>query len=179
MAAKLLFVVLSSSFFPCVSGQQPAPITDPSCIPFNITRGPTLTASCEAHCVPHTAQSYDFAAPNTTHPNIIDRHTVCRCVNSTGGLVSECSDVEMDVWNRSVGVKADCGEYNITSGTTCQEFCSEIDPKAYRFKGSGANLQCYCASNPQFQICGSGARSMFRPSLFSLASVVMFFGFLV
>lgn len=129
-----------------------------SCMDYNITMGETLEADCESLCSPDSFETFDYAAPNEEAADVIDRTTVCRC-SSGGNVTFECFDVYPGVWEIGGEVK-ECEEFNITSGTTCQDFCLDIDPVAYTFnyEGSSENINCYCAS-PPIQICGSSAAS--------------------
>ena len=160
-AAMMMFMCTQ---VPVVRGQE-------SCLAYNITRGETLKADCEAHCSPNQAEPFDFAGPNKDSSSILDRTTVCRCTNGVN-TTFECSDVEPNVWDTDVELK-ECEVYNITSGTTCKEFCSDIDPIAFQYEGSGDSFKCYCA-DPPTQICGnSGALSSFRFGLSVVSLLVV------
>ena len=116
-------------------------------------------------------ETFDYAAPNEETSSILDRTTVCRCTNGVN-TTFECFDVEPNVWDTDTELK-ECEEYNITSGTTCKEFCSDIDPIAFQYEGSGDSFKCYCA-DPPTQICGnSGALSSFRFGLSVVSLLVV------
>ena len=147
-----------------------------SCLPFNITKGETLEANCAAHCSPDISEHFDWAAPNETDPNILDRNIFCRCKADEETVTFECSDVEEGVWDKTDATD-NCDDFNITSGTTCKNFCKDIDT-AFKYKGSGSNVQCWCAS-PPVKICGSGA-TLTGPGLFVvLCSAIQIILFLV
>ena len=153
-----------------VNGQVP---DKESCLDYNITKGETLKANCEAHCSPLSMEAFDYAAQNEVTPSILDRNTVCRCLNATGGIEFECWNVEPDVWDTSVPPEEDCGEYNITSLSSCEEFCAAIDPLSYQFTGSGDNIECFCAT-PPVKICGtSGASSLYHAVMLVLATTFL------
>ena len=144
---------------------------DISCLSLNITKGETLESDCANYCSPITHKAYDWAAPNEIDPNIIDRSTVCRCLNDDNATTFECLDVDPGVWDTSVGVKK-CDEYNITSGPTCKEFCAEIDPLSFDYSGSGSNLQCFCGT-PLFQICGTSGSARNHDLLATAGSAIL------
>lgn len=155
---------------------------DEICSAYNISKGETLQADCENVCdVGTTVEVFDWAAANVDEPNIIDRTTVCRCTlpstveGEEGEVTFECFEVTPNVWDTSVGVLS-CEEYNITSGTTCKEFCLDIDPIAFDFSGSVGAIQCGCGT-PLIQICeDSGAWSLRNYNLmaFGMSLVVTF-----
>ncbi len=142
-----------------------------SCADYNITQGATLVPVCEDFCSPDSFETFDFAAPNEDATNIIDRTTVCRCT-SGANVTFECLDVEPSVWDTNVEAK-DCEEYNITSGTSCKDFCSDIDPVAFMYDGSGDNINCYCAS-ASIKICGKSAAPSLSVGLPILFGSVLF-----
>jgi hypothetical protein len=152
-----------------VAGQD----DESSCLFHNISKGETLGSDCEKWCSPYSYASFDWAAPSEDDAKIIDRNTVCRCLDASNASVGECLDVETGVWDKSAGVK-DCEEYNITSGTTCKEFCLDIDPLAFKFSGSGSNVECSCASNPFIKICEkSGSARTSHPGFVSFGSAIL------
>jgi hypothetical protein len=134
---------------------------DKSCADFGILKGEGLEIGCQQHCLADNFEVFDWAASRSSDPNIVDRNTWCRCLDPLfGNTTFECSDIEEEVWNLATPLKV-CDALNVTSGTTCEEYCkSNIDPKAFEFKGSGPTLQCFCGSNPQLHICGTVSGAM-------------------
>lgn len=171
MRSRIVKVIASAATATILCIEVPLVRGQESCLDYNITRGETLQDDCKAHCSPSQFEAFDFAGPNEDASNILDRTTVCRCTNGVNATF-ECSDVEPNVWDTETELK-ECGEYNITSGTTCKEFCSDIDPLAFQYDGSGDSVQCYCA-DPPVQICGSsGALSIFRFGLSVVSLIVV------
>lgn len=67
-------------------------------------------------------------------------------------------------------VKEDCGEYNITSGNDCIDYCSEIDPAAYDVAVVEGKVT-YCDCGEGRQICGdsdTASVSVFGDGLLAL-----------
>lgn len=168
---KVLTAIASTAMWMMICADVGVVDGQESCLDYNITRGETLIDDCEAHCSPSQSEAFDFAGPNKENSNILDRTTVCRCTNGVN-VTFECSDVEPNVWNTSIELK-ECADYNITSGPSCKDFCSDIDPKAFQYEGSGDSLKCYCA-DPSVRICGSSdALSVFRFGLSVVSLIVV------
>jgi hypothetical protein len=110
-----------------------------SCSDNGIVPGDELNATCTTKCGVDDFEIFDYAEVSQDDPNILIRNTVCRC-NSTN---FECWDT-MEVWDKSVRVQS-CDNYNITSGTTCKNFCSDIDPKSNDWSTNGGQVTCICA----------------------------------
>jgi hypothetical protein len=166
---SLLFFICLARALAFFSDQD----VESSCLAYNISKGETLDSDCEGWCSPYSYGTFDWGAPSEDDANIIDRNTVCRCLDDTSGAaVGECLDVEPSVWDLSVGVP-ECDEYNITSGTTCEEFCLPIDPVAFKYSISGGEVQCSCA-DPPFKVCGtSGSARMGRPGAVTFGSAIV------
>jgi hypothetical protein len=153
---------------------------DKSCIDYGIFKGEGLATACQNHCQADNFEVFDWAAPRESDPTIVDRNTWCRCLDPpSGNTTFECSDIEEGVWDLATALQT-CEKLNITSGTTCSAYCqTNIDPKAFEFRGSGANLQCYCGGNPQLHICGTSPGVMVVPGWlggigWSMAMAVVF-----
>jgi hypothetical protein len=111
-----------------------------SCVDNSINAGETLESDCEDACASGESLTFDWSEVSEEDPNILNRNTVCNCTEADGFT---CWDI-VEVWDKSVGVLS-CDVYNITSGTTCKEFCSDIDPKSYAWSTNKGEVECECA----------------------------------
>eukprot|EP00934_Nitzschia_sp_Nitz4_P004106 Nitzschia sp. Nitz4//scaffold3_size479765//108948//109484//NITZ4_000044-RA/size479765-processed-gene-0.93-mRNA-1//-1//CDS//3329550590//4096//frame0 len=129
------------------------------CSDHGISKGETLLDDCTSVCSAEAnVSTFDWAHVNEDDSNQVDRTTVCRCTvgNNTE---FECFETTTNVWDLSVGV-LECSEYNITSGTTCKDFCLDIDPVAYSYAGTGDSLECYCGADDFVAVCDNSGASM-------------------
>jgi hypothetical protein len=138
-----------------------------SCKDYGIRSGDTMDGDCAAYCAPNSTDTYDYADTDED-PLYVIRNTVCRCYSTEAqiDLNEGTEDVEgsgtsntnqasnsmtfecwtkAEVWEKAIPI-LQCGKkYNITSVTTCQEFCKTIDPSAYSFAGNAGAAQCICS----------------------------------
>jgi hypothetical protein len=70
-------------------------------------------------------------------------------------------------------VKEDCSEYNITSDSSCKEYCADIDPAAFNVESSGGDVTYCDCGNDERQICGSGAAFFFLDSSWWSCSLIV------
>ena len=126
-----------------------------SCKDYGILAGDTMDADCTRYCSPNATETFDYA-DSDEDPEYVVRNSVCRCFSSeaqfegesdepqSNGMTFECW-TKAEVWEKAIPILK-CGEkYNITSITTCQAFCMDIDPLAYAFAGNAGSAQCTCA----------------------------------
>ena len=135
-----------------------------SCKDYGIRSGDTMEADCAAYCGPNSTDTYDYADTDEDTEYVI-RNTVCRCYSpeaqfnteevedgdssgsnsnpTSASMTFECW-TKAEVWEKAIPILK-CGEkYNITSISTCEEFCKDIDPLAYAFAGNAGAAQCIC-----------------------------------
>ena len=132
--------------------------------------GPTFNSSCEVECAGGTFESFDYAEVDG---NDVDRNQICRCCNDEGPcqdpntLVSkwECWSSNK-VWDKAEEIKT-CDKYNISSATTCIDFCVEkIDPKDYSWDQTTNKMICTCVGvdicdgNEELGINASDSRAL-------------------
>lgn len=134
-----------------------------SCKDYAILAGDTMDADCTSYCGANATETFDYADPEED-PDYVVRNSVCRCFSSeepmenatedgltsgSGRKIFECWS-KAEVWDKATPIFK-CGEkYNVTSLTTCQEFCKPIDPVAFTFSGNAGNARCACA---EMEVC--------------------------
>jgi hypothetical protein len=142
-----------------------------SCKDYAILAGDTMDADCANYCGPNATETFDYADTDE-HPDYVIRNSVCRCFgtgprpeegggttdgNAGGGGPPATNDMtfecwsKAEVWEKSTPIFKCFDKYNITSLSTCQQFCKSIDPIAFSFAGSAGSAKCTCSDN--IQVC--------------------------
>ncbi|KAG7351653.1 hypothetical protein IV203_007701 [Nitzschia inconspicua] len=131
----------------------------PSCKDHGIFMGESLQVACTDFCAPNATEVFDYA-DSDEDPHFVVRNTVCRCFGSDAAAAAaatapsnttqsnktfECWTKD-EVWEKKTPIMK-CADHalNITSQTTCQQFCSNIDPVSYGYSGSAGSARCSCS----------------------------------
>eukprot|EP00532_Pseudo-nitzschia_australis_P004715 CAMPEP_0168180016 /NCGR_PEP_ID=MMETSP0139_2-20121125/10230_1 /TAXON_ID=44445 /ORGANISM="Pseudo-nitzschia australis, Strain 10249 10 AB" /LENGTH=203 /DNA_ID=CAMNT_0008100041 /DNA_START=85 /DNA_END=696 /DNA_ORIENTATION=+ len=121
-----------------------------SCKDHGIEAGTSLQEQCVDYCYPDAMEAYDYADPDED-PDYVVRNTVCRCYkdgespSAPKRKTSECA-TKAQVWDKKKPVLKCLEDYQISSLSTCQEYCKRIDPVSYGFGGGSGDHYCKCGS---------------------------------
>jgi len=132
----------------------------PSCKDHDIMAGKTLETDCIGYCYPNTTETFDYSDMEED-PNYVVRNTICRCFD-TGESPSvkrktfECT-TKAEVWDKNTPTMKCAENFNITSLTTCQNWCKTIDPKAYKYEGVSGDSMCNCGD---VKVCDDNSAGM-------------------
>jgi hypothetical protein len=132
----------------------------PSCKDHGIMGGETLDTDCIEYCYPNTTETFDYSDLDED-PNYVIRNTICRCFESGESQSAptrktfECT-TKGEVWDKNTPLMTCFDNYNITSLTTCQNWCKTIDPKAYEYEGYSGSSRCNCGN---VKVCNDNTSS--------------------
>lgn len=121
-----------------------------NCKDHGIFQGETLETSCTDFCAPNVTESFDYADSNED-PHFVIRNTVCRCFDLNPSPAAESNKSfecwsKAEVWEKKTPILK-CTDYalNITSQSSCEAFCSSIDPISYGYTGKAGSSKCSCS----------------------------------
>jgi hypothetical protein len=121
----------------------------PNCKDHGILQGIMLDTTCADFCAPNTTETFDYA-DSGEDPHYVIRNTVCRCFDPNPPPTAQTNKTfecwsKAEVWEKKTPIMK-CTDHalNITSKSSCENFCSTIDPISFGYTGSSGSSRCSC-----------------------------------
>ena len=152
----------------------------PSCKDHGIMAGDSLDTDCVDHCNPNTMITFDYSDLGED-PNYVIRNTICRCLEDGESPSAkqtntfECRTKD-EVWDKKIPVMNCLDNYQITSLSTCQDWCKKIDPVAYEYSGFSGFSKCSCGG---VELCDDKISAATATTVFTSTVLTLLMGCLM